>query len=76
MARLEIGFYDEIVAHLERELELIALEESDGLPKASMTSSTAKPKTPLSTGQTTNITQLMQRKRPYGQRLRGIEEYV
>ena len=32
MARLENGSYDEIVAHLERELELNALEESDDLP--------------------------------------------
>ena len=29
MARLENGTYEEIVAHLERELELKALEESD-----------------------------------------------
>ena len=29
MARLENGSYDELVAHLERELELSALEESD-----------------------------------------------
>ena len=52
MARLENGSYDEIVAHLERELELNALEESDDLPMATMTSSSAKPKTPLSTGET------------------------
>ena len=32
MARLENGSYDEIVAHLEQELELNALEESDDLP--------------------------------------------
>ena len=32
MARLENGTYKEIVAHLERELELNALEESDDLP--------------------------------------------
>ena len=50
MARLEKGSYDEIVAHLERELELNALEESDDLPMATMTSSSSKPKTPLSTG--------------------------
>ena len=48
MAKLENGSYDEIVAHLERELELNALEESDDLPVASMTSSTTKPKTALS----------------------------
>ena len=56
MARLENGSYDEIVAHLERELELNALEESDDLPMATMTSSTTKPKTPLSTGQMSDIT--------------------
>ena len=56
MARLENGSYDEIVAHLERELELNALEESDDLPMATMTSSTTKPKTPLSTGQLSHIT--------------------
>ena len=44
MARLENGFYDEIIAHLERELELNALEESDDLPMATMTSSTSKRK--------------------------------
>ena len=49
MARLENGSYDEIVAHLERELELNAIEESDDLPMATMTSSSTKPKTPLST---------------------------
>ena len=56
MARLENGSYDEIVAHLERELELNALEESDDLPMATMTSSTTKPKAPLSTGQLSDIT--------------------
>ena len=65
MARLENGSYDEIVAHLERELELNALEESDDLPMATMTSSSAKPKTPLSTAQG---------KGPYGQGLRKIEK--
>ena len=55
MARLENGSYDEIVAHLERELELNALEESDDLPMATMTSSTTKSKTPLSTGQMSDI---------------------
>ena len=56
MARLENGSYDEIVALLERELELNALEESDDLPMATMTSSSTKPKTPLSTGQMSDIT--------------------
>ena len=56
MARLENGLYDEIVAHLERELELNALEESDDLPMATMSSSSAKPKTPLSTAQMSDIT--------------------
>ena len=44
MARLENGTYEEIVAHLERELELNALEESDGLPIATMASSSGKTK--------------------------------
>ena len=56
MARLENGSYDEIVAHLERELELNALEESDDLPMATMTSSSTKPKTPLFTEQMSDIT--------------------
>ena len=56
MARLENGSYDEIVAHLKRELELNALEESDDLPMATMTSSSTTPKTPLSTGQLSDIT--------------------
>ena len=56
MARLENGSYDEIVAHLERELEVNALEESDDLPMATMTSSSAKPKIPLTTGQMSDIT--------------------
>ena len=56
MARLEKGSYDEIVAHLERELELNALEESDDLPMATMTSWNSKSKTLLSTGQLTDIT--------------------
>ena len=42
MARLENGSYEEIVAHLERELELNALEESDDLPTVTMTSAQIK----------------------------------
>ena len=53
MARLE---NDEIVAHLEREPEFNAFEESDGLPMTTMTSSLSKLKYPLSTGQTSDIT--------------------
>ena len=56
MARLENGSYDEIVARLERERELNSLEESDDLPMATMTSSSSKHKTPLYTGQTSDIT--------------------
>ena len=57
MVSLENGSFDEIVAQLERELELNALEESDDLPMAmAMTCSTSKPKTLLSTGQTSDIT--------------------
>ena len=50
MARLESGSYDEIVVHLEKELELKALEETDVLPIATMTSSTSKPKNLLPNG--------------------------
>ena len=56
MARLENSSYDEIVAHSERELELNAFEESDDLRMATKTSSSSKPKTLLSTGQTSDIT--------------------
>ena len=56
MARLENDSYDEIVAHLERELELNALEESDDLPMASMTSSATKTKTVPSNVQMSDIT--------------------
>ena len=54
MARLENGTYEEIVAHLERELELNALEESDDLPIATMASSSSKSRNLLSTGTDTN----------------------
>ena len=75
MARLENGSYDEIVAHLERELELNALEETDDLPMATMTSSTTKPKTPLSTGQMSDITcNYCKGKGPYGQGLRKTQK--
>ena len=53
MARLENGTYEEIVAHLERELELNALEESDDLPIATMASS-SKSRNLLSNGIDTN----------------------
>ena len=56
MARLENGSYDEIVAHLERELKLNPLEESDDLPMATMNSPTTTSKTPQSTGQLSDIT--------------------
>ena len=41
MARLENGSYNEIVANLETELELNALEESDDLPMATFSSSSS-----------------------------------
>ena len=50
MAQLENGSYDEIVAHLERELELNALEESDDLNRATMTSSATKTRNLFSNG--------------------------
>ena len=54
MARLENGTYEEIVAHLERELELNALEESDDLPIATMDSASTSNRSLLSAGIDTN----------------------
>ena len=54
MARLENGTYEEIVAHLERELELNALGESDDLPIATMASSSNKSRNLLPNGIDTN----------------------
>ena len=54
MARLENGTYEEIVAHLERELELNALEESDDLPMATMASASTSHNNILSNGINTN----------------------
>ena len=50
MDRLENGIYEEIVAHLERELKLNALEESNDLPKATMASASANNSNLLSNG--------------------------
>ena len=50
MARLENGTYEEIVAHLEREVELNALEESDDLPIATMASASTSNNNLLSKG--------------------------
>ena len=49
-ARLENGTYEEIVEHLEQQLELNALEESDVLPMATMASATASSCNLLSKG--------------------------
>ena len=54
MARLENGTYGEIVAHLKRELELNALEESDDLPMATMASASTSNNNLLSNGIKTN----------------------
>ena len=54
MARLENGTYEEIVAHLERELELNELEESDDLPMATMASASTNQSNLLSNGINTN----------------------
>ena len=54
MARLENGTYEEIVAHLERELELNALEDSDDLPMATMASASTNNNNLLSNGINTN----------------------
>ena len=53
MARLENGTYEEIVAHLERELELNALEESDDLPISTMAAASTSSRSLLSTGSDT-----------------------
>ena len=76
MARLENGSYDEIVAHLKKELELNALEESEDFPIATMTSSFSKPKTRLSTGQTSKITcdYCKEKGNQYGQGLQKTEK--
>ena len=50
MARLENGTYEEIVAHLERELELNASEESDDLPMATMAPASTNQSNFLSNG--------------------------
>ena len=55
-ARLENSSHDEVVANLEKELELNALEESDDLTMATMTSSTTKQKSFLSNGLSSDIT--------------------
>ena len=54
MARLENGTYEEIVPHLERELQLNALEESDDLPMATMASASTSKNNLLSNGINTN----------------------
>ena len=54
MARLENGAFEEIVAHLERELERNALEESDDLPMATIASASSKTSNLLSNGINTN----------------------
>ena len=53
MARLENGTYEEIVAHLERELEFNALE-SDDLPMTTMASASTNNSNLLSNGINTN----------------------
>ena len=52
--RLENGTCEEIVAHLERDLERNALEESDDLHMAAMDSATDKTRNLLSSGIDTN----------------------
>ena len=54
MARLENGTYEEIVAHLERELELNALEDLDDLPVTTMASASTSSRSLLSNGIDTN----------------------
>ena len=52
--RLENGTYEEIVAHLERELELNALEKSNDLPIATIASASPSRRNLLSNGIDTN----------------------
>ena len=54
MVQLANGTFDEIVAHLDRELELNALEESDDLTKAAMASTSSNNKNLLSYDNDTN----------------------
>ena len=54
MARLENGTYEEIIAHLQRELEFNALEESDDLPMATMASASTSNSNLLCNGINTN----------------------
>ena len=54
VARPENGTYEEIVAHLQRELEINALEESDCLPIATMASASTSGCNLLSHGIDTN----------------------
>ena len=54
MVRLENGTYEEIVAHVERKLELNALEESDDLPMATMASASTNNSNLLSNSINTN----------------------
>ena len=54
MARLENGTYEGIVAQLERELQLNALEESDDLTIATMPSASTSGRNLLSNGIDTN----------------------
>ena len=60
MAGLENGTYEETVAHLERELDLNALEESDDLPIATMASSSGKTRNLLSNGIDTDKKNILQ----------------
>ena len=54
IARLQNGTYEKIVAHLERELELNALGESDDLPIATTASVSTNTGNLLSNGNDTN----------------------
>ena len=54
MTRVENGTYEDIVAHLDRELELNALEESEDLPIATMAPASASSRNLLSNGIDTN----------------------
>ena len=53
--RLENGTYEQIVAHLGQEIKFNALQESEDVPMAKMTSTSSQNRNQLSEGNDTNI---------------------
>ena len=73
MARLENASYEEVVTHLERELELNGLEERDEIPVATMSTAPAATRPPFTEYQPGNLLQLLQETRSYQKRLQKTE---